>query len=412
MNIIETILQSLQSIKENKLRSFLTLLSVAIGVFSIVGVGALVSSLNNTIDGKLSELGENTFIINKMPSMQMGGDDESMWKYRNRKNIDYRQFKELKRRMKLTDEISPVIQSVGFTVQYIKDKTDPDVYLVGGDEFHFKNNNLKIETGRAVNELDNVSKSNVVVIGKDIIVKLFKNKENPLGKQVKINNQQFTVIGTLVPKGAMMGRSEDNVAIIPVTTYLKYYSSEYESLVLSIKAQSKETSNKTKDEAIGILRSIRNVKPGNDNNFEVETSESLSNQFASFTGYLVIFGVVCGIISILAAGVGIMNIMLVAVKERTKEIGIRKAVGATRRWVLLQFIVESITISVIGGVIGIILGLGFGFLLSTIMNFAFAIPYNWVIGSIVICTILGVVSGYYPARKASNLDPIDALRYE
>ncbi len=409
MNYLENIVQSLESLKQNKLRSGLTLLSVAIGVFSIISVGTLVGSLNATVSDKLDELGENTFLVTKTPSFGSGRD----WrKYRNRKNISYKQFKELKKRMTLTDQLSPIITSQGFTVQFEKYKTDPDVSMVGADEYYFNNNNLKIETGRPIVEYDITNVSEIALIGKDVAVKIFKNNETPIGKKIKIKNHQYTIVGTLEPKGATMGRSEDNLVCIPVTTFIKYYSNEDESITITLKAQSKELISKTMDETIGHLRSIRGVKPSDENDFEVATNESLSDQFSSFTDYLLYFGLICGSISILAAGVGIMNIMLVAVKERTKEIGIRKAVGAKKATILSQFIIEAITLSQIGGIIGIIVGILIGGIASVLIGFKFAIPWDWVAISITICTILGVMSGYYPAKKAANLDPIEALRYE
>lgn len=409
MNYLENIVQSLESLKQNKLRSGLTLLSVAIGVFSIISVGTLVGSLNATVNNKLDELGENTFFVTKTPSFSTGRD----WrKYHSRKNISYKQYKELKKRMTLTDQISPLITSAGFTVQFEKYKTDPDVMLIGADEYYFKNNNFKIESGRPIVEFDINNVSEIAIVGKDVLLKIFKNNENPIGKKIKIKNHQYTIAGVLEPKGATMGRSEDNLVCIPVTTFIKYYSSEDESLQLTLKAESKELLSKTMDESIGHLRSIRGVKPSDENDFELATNESLSDQFSSFTDYLFYFGFICGSISILAAGVGIMNIMLVAVKERTKEIGVRKAVGAKKGVILTQFIIEAITLSQIGGIIGIFGGIAVGGLASVAFGFTFAIPWAWVVVSVTICTILGVLSGYYPARKAANLDPIEALRYE
>lgn len=409
MNYLESIVQSLESLKQNKLRSGLTLLSVAIGVFSIISVGTLVGSLNATVNNKLDELGENTFFVTKTPNFSTGRD----WrKYHSRKNISYKQFKELKKRMTLTDQISPLITSAGFTVQFEKYKTDPDVMLVGADEYYFKNNNFKIESGRPIVEFDINNVSEIAIVGKDVLLKIFKNKENPIGKKIKIKNHQYTIAGVLEPKGATMGRSEDNLVCIPVTTFIKYYSNEDESIQLTLKAESKELLTKTMDEAIGHLRSIRGVKPSDENDFELATNESISDQFSSFTDYLFYFGFICGSISILAAGVGIMNIMLVAVKERTKEIGVRKAVGAKKGVILTQFIIEAITLSQIGGIIGIIGGIVIGGLASVAFGFTFAIPWAWVGISVTICTILGVMSGYYPAKKAANLDPIEALRYE
>lgn len=409
MNIFESILLAFDSVRVNKLRASLTLLSISIGVFAIMLAGTLITSLNETVEGELAELGENSFSITRLPKIQT----RNTWrKYRKRKPISYSQYLELKEKGTFAEEMNCQSSSGGFILEYMEKETDPDITVIGSDEGFFVMNNIGVQAGRVFTKQDIEMNRNVAVIGNDVLVELFPH-ENPLGKEVKIRNQKFTVIGVLDEKGAMMGQSQDNRVVVPVTQFLKYYAEWWEeSLDINIRAYNKAFLTRAMDEVIGYLRVIRDVKPWQENNFEITTNEALSDQFASFTVYLKIFGIVSGVIALIAAGVGIMNIMLVSVKERTKEIGIRKAVGAKRFWILMQFIIEAITLCQIGGAVGIVFGIVGANILSASLSLDLTIPVFWIVVSILICTVLGLAFGSYPAWKAAKLDPIDALRYE
>lgn len=409
MNISESIILAFDSIRVNKLRATLTLLSISIGVFAIIGAGSLVTSINTAVSSEMEAMGESAFMIFKMPVIQTG---HTWRKYRNRKPITFSQVQDLKRQLKSTDRVCAISKSEGFTLQNGNFETDPDVNLVGTDENYFIMNNLPISDGRSITVEDINFNRNVVVIGNDIVVKCFPN-EDPLGKEIKIKNQRYTVIGIQGIKGALLGQSQDNTAVIPVTQFLTYFADEWEeSLIIQVQAKNMDLLSSTMDETIGILRSIRNVKPWEENSFELETNQSITEQFEGFTGFLSYFGLFSGAIALIAAGVGIMNIMLVSVKERTREIGIRKAVGAKKHWILFQFIIETITLCQVGGFFGIILGIGASFFLGSALGIKLTLPIDWIIISITICTFLGIVSGAYPAWRAAKLDPIDALRYE
>ncbi len=323
MNFLESIKQAFDSVRVNKLRAGLTLLSISIGVFAIIISISLVRSIDNTVEKQLEELGENSFYIYKMPKMVMNGGH---WrKYARRKSITYSDALQLKREMKLTPYISAYGVGTGNTVRYDNNETNANVNLFGVDADYFTVNNISIDEGRPIsaNEVDFNRK--VCLIGNDVKVILFPNI-NPIGKKIKIKNQFYTIIGTLTAKGAIFGQSQDNQVVIPVTQFLQYFSEENEeSLILSFKALGKDAMESTMDEAIGLMRSIRNLKPWEENSFEIETNESIGEQFAGLTGYLSAFGLICGLIAIIAAGVGIMNIMLVTVKERTREIGVLKS---------------------------------------------------------------------------------------
>ena len=410
MNIKESIFLALDSIRVNKLRASLTLLSISIGVFAIIGAGTLVESFNKTVTGEMAALGENAFMVKRMPSIQLGG--HTWRKYRKRKPLNYSLYKDFRQRLSPQNLVCATSQSSAHIVKYEARETNPDVTLIGTDENYFYIQNASIATGRGFLKDDIEFNRNIAVIGQDIVDALFSNR-NPLDKEITINNHKFRVVGILEEKGAIMGQSQDNKVVIPLTQVLKYYAHRWEeSLDIQIKAPDRESLDDAVDESIGIMRSLRDVKPWEDNSFEIETNESISKQFSSLTQYLSLFGFVSGFIALVAAGIGIMNIMLVSVKERTREIGIRKAVGAKSRWILWQFIIETITLSQVGGLIGISIGLFGAYIFGNVMNFTTVFPVTWVIISIIICTILGIVSGAYPAWKASKLDPIDALRYE
>jgi len=409
MDFTESIYQAIDSIRTNKLRTFLTLLSIAIGVFALIVAGTLINSFEKAVLAQLEEIGETTFWIQRLPSIQTG---HTWHKYRQRKPITYRQYKELVRMTNSTPWISAHSYTFGMTINAGNLSTDPDVYVAGADSNFFITNSIDVEFGRTFIEEDIDYNRNVAIIGNDIVVKIFPNV-NPLGKEISIKNQKYTVIGILKTRGALLGQSKDNMVIIPITNFLKYFASPWEeSLQITVKAISKEMLQATMDEVIGNMRVIRNVKPWEANTFELETNETISQQFGSFVNFLSIFGFISGGFALVAAGVGIMNIMLVAVKERTREIGIRKAVGARRRWILWQFILEAITLSQIGGLFGIIFGVLGGYLLGNAIKLPLFFPVPWVVLSIIVCTILGIAFGTYPAYRAANLDPIEALRYE
>lgn len=410
MKIYDGLKIALESVTVNKLKAGLTLLSISIGVFAIIAFGAIIDSLNNAVTGEMAALGENSFAVSRMPSITFGG---SSWrKYRKRKPITYSQAKEFKDRMMLSSVVSIHSSAGGKIVKHGNLETDPDVSLIGCDADYFITNNVQVETGRAFSDADIEFNKRVAIIGLDVQKEIFPGLD-PVGSDMVLGNQSYTVIGVLKEKGAMLGNSQDNQVIVPISDFLKHFAQRWEeSVQITVRAVNNEMLDATIDEAIGHLRVLRDVQPWEDNSFELSTNESLSDQFSSLTKYLQYLGLVIGIFSLIAAGIGIMNIMLVSVKERTREIGVRKAVGAKRNWILFQFVVESVTLCQLGGLFGIILGIGAAWMFSANFGFAMQVPVPWIIVSIVFCTIIGVFFGAYPAWKAAQLDPIEALRYE
>jgi putative ABC transport system permease protein len=407
--ILDTIRQSFDSIRSQKLRAFFTLLSITIGVFAIMFSGSLVNTINQTVSNQIESLGQNVFYIFRVPQMSMGHD---WWKYKKRPKITLKQYNELGEKMGPEILVSGFAKSMGFMVKANNLESDPNVVMCGVDANYFLTSNYDVDKGRALIPADIEFNKNFVLIGNDIIVKVFP-KSNPIGKQIRINNRPFTVIGTLKKKGSMFGQSQDNLVLLPISYYINYYSSEWEQdLAVFIKAPNRFELTSVIDEAVGNMRVIRNLKPWQENNFEVETNESITEQFAGFTGFLSYFGFFCGLIALIAAGVGITNIMLITVKERTREIGIRKAVGAKKRWIVFHFISETIVLTLLGGTIGIVLGVVVGGLLGVLLGLSFTVSVKWVLLGFGISILLGLISGVYPAYRAASLDPVEALRYE
>ncbi len=405
----ESLRMALQAIRDNKLRSILTLLGITIGVFSVIGVMTAIQTLESSINSGLNVFGSNTFNIQKYPAIQMGGHTRN--KYRNRKNLTYRQFEELKDRATLPLLVSASAGTGGRSIKY-KDKTGKsNLYVAGGDAWTLRLFNTFLGDGRNLTEQDVDFSRRVAVLGMDVVDQLFPF-EDPLGKTFTIDGIGYTVVGVAERKGEMFGQSQDNYLLIPITTYLNKYGSRWTSLDFSIESPTSELYDETREEVIGLLRVIRKVPPGVENDFEVTSNEELIATFGNFTRGVKLFAVAISTIALLVAGIGIMNIMLVSVSERIKEIGIRKAIGAKRRDILFQFLAEAIFLSEIGGIAGVILGILGGNLVSMAFNIPAVIPLDWALIGLLVCSLIGIGFGSYPAWRASKLDPIESLRFE
>lgn len=400
---------TLEAIRQNKLRAILTLLGISIGVFSVIGVMTAIRTLETSIESGLNVFGTNTFMINKTPAIQFGPGNRS--KYRNRKNIDYQQYELLKERAKLPILVSVVDGTQERAVRYKDKLVNQTVEINGGDENALRTINTFIEDGRSLTQDDIRFSRSVCILGMDVVDRLFPF-EDPLGKVIQIKGLNYTVVGTVQRKGELFGGSQDNFILIPITNYLQKFSDNRTSLGITIEAASAEDYDKTQDEAIGIMRAIRKVSPEKDNDFEITSNTELIETFGSFTGGVKIFAFAVSAIALLVAGIGIMNIMLVSVTERIKEIGIRKAIGATRGHILTQFLTEAVILSQFGGIVGVILGIAAGNLVAVFMNVSAVIPVDWAIYGLLVCSVIGIGFGSYPAWRAANLDPIESLRYE
>jgi putative ABC transport system permease protein len=298
----------------------------------------------------------------------------------------------------------------GIEVRWRNRKTDPNIAVAGETPDGLPTNQWEVDLGRGIAQSDLDLTRKVVVLGSELVKTLFPASYNPVGETVSLGGVRYTVIGTLKPQGGLFG-NQDRYFIIPITTFFERFGKN-RSIHIMVQAPSRETFDAVQDEVIGILRALRDVPPGEDNDFAIFSNESLIRQFNETTYYVRIGTLAIAAVALIASGIGIMNIMLVSVTERTREIGIRKAVGATRRSIVSQFLSEAVVISLFGGLIGILLGLAAGNVLAFALEISPVVQVGWIVTGIAACGLIGITFGTYPAWKASNLDPIDALRYE
>lgn len=406
MNFRESGFMALESIRANKVRAFLTILGIIIGVWAVIGVQTIISGLNSTVNKQLSEIGAGTFYIQKHPAIHTGDFE----KYRNRKDITLKQVNAVKNKADLISIVSPTTYTFGNTVKYYEKKTNPDVFAYGGNEFWQLASGYFVKEGRFVTASDVQRRANVCVLGLSVVEKLFPF-EKAVGKEIRLEGQRLQVTGVFEEEGKTFGQDQDNIIFIPVTTFEKIFGKKRE-LQLAIKTKKPELLDESMDQVIGILRTERKVPPGKPNDFEIITRESLMETWANLTRYVFLGAIVIAGMSLLVGGIGIMNIMLVSVTERTREIGIRKAIGASRLEILWQFITEAIILSGVGGVIGIIFGISSGIIFDLAVGWPTTIPVIAATVGFVFSSAVGLFFGIYPAVKASQLHPIEALRYE
>lgn len=409
MLLSEIIRIALNAIRANKLRSVLTLLGIVVGVFSIIGVMTAVRVLQNSIEGGLSNLGSSTFQIQKFPVM---ASRREWMKARQRKDLLYDQGLKLKERMTLAQYVALEAWDQGNVIQYSGAKTNPNVSVAGEEPEGLPTNNWIIKEGRGLNDNDLRYAANVAILAPDVVKKIFPRGDlDAIGKEIRIGANRYRVIGTFEPKGASFGGDSDNFVVIPLTAFFESFG-RYRDMHIMIKAKDATVYDDCLEEARFNLRTIRGVAPAEPDDFSVFSNDTLISTFNEFTFYVKLGIGFISFISLVAAGVGIMNIMLVSVTERTKEIGIRKAIGAQKRNILSQFITEAIVLCQVGGLVGILLGVLGGNFVALLMGVPPTIPWDWAFIGFALCAFIGVVFGVYPAWKAANLDPIDALRYE
>lgn len=409
MQILESIKLAYYSIIGSKLRSFLTLTGIAVGLFSIIIVMTAISAIQQNIEDVFNSIGTNNFFIQKYPPFQAGGP-HALRQYRNRKDLTVEEGIKLKEMTQLPVAVGIALNISGKVLRFEKQKTNPDVIISGTNADYFVALDMEISEGRIYSKSDEELSKPVAVLGADVAEKLFQNID-PIGQIIKIDKFNFQVIGVFKKRGSVLGRSQDNFVCIPLPLFQKYFGEERSAFFL-IMAKNKDLLEQTKEEVIGALRKIRKVDPSQENDFEIVTNDQLIEQFNDLTKYFKLGAGVIAFIAIIAAGIGIMNIMLVSVTERTREIGIRKAVGAKRKTILTQFVIEATALSWIGGLIGIFFGLIGGNIVAIQLGVPVYLPVEWIIIGLIITTIVGIVFGVYPAMKAANLDPIEALRYE
>ncbi len=403
----EGLLISFNAIKANKIRSILTTLGIVIGITSVVLMSTAINGINNAYQTGMSSLGSDNLYIDKW---EWFNNDKPWWELRNRRNItmkDYEQFKEL---AKLPIAVSPDT----WTAQNVKYKnvTAEAIVVRGTTHEYIKTSDLIFSEGRFFNELESNAGRNVAVLGSQIAKNLFKNL-NPIGEEIKIKGHKFVVVGVLAEQGSwLMGEfNPDKQILIPIQNIFKYFTNENnKTITITVRAKNSQMLQSTKEEAIGIMRKIRGLKYYEEDDFSINQQEGLINNINQTVGIIQIAGLFITGLSLFVGAVGIMNIMFVSVKERTREIGIRKAIGAKKRTILGQFIMESAIICLIGGLIGLFLAI----LLSKAVNqfLPTSVQVETIILAITISVITGVISGFAPAYTAAKLDPVEALRYE
>ncbi len=406
----ESLTMAFGAITAHKLRSALTLLGVLVGVFSIILVMTAMRVMQSNIERELSALGSETFMIKKWPNSYFGfsGDLEKYWR---RKNITMKTAKKLdeKTTLPLNIGLESSVWSGEIKTRY---KTSaPTVKLYGETPGSFPAHNWTLGEGRLILDADVDGARKVCVLGHGLAMNIFPNS-SPIGEQVKIDGIDYDIVGVLESKGSALGGDQDNFIVVPLTTVLNRYGRWNRSLGILVQARDRASYETTVEEVRGAMRAIRKVPPGKEDDFEIESNDSIIEQFKNFTRSVRIGVMVVSSIALLAAGIGIMNIMLVSVTERTREIGIRRAIGAKKRNIMVQFIMEAVTLCEVGGAVGVVFGILGGNLLAVLLKLPPAVPMDWVIIGLAMCSVVGIVFGTYPAWKAANLDPIDSLRYE
>jgi len=424
MQIQESFKMAINAIRVNKLRSSLTLLGISVGVFSIIGVMTAMGVLQNAIEHGLSDLGTNTFQIQKFP---IGNFNNDRSKFRNRKDITLDEGEIFIARMTQAKYVGLESWFGIKQVFHNGDKTNPNVSMVGETVEGFPTNNWTIKDGRAFTNQEVEYGDFVCVLGNGVVEKLFE-RGSPIGEEIRVDGNNYKVIGTIESKGSFLGGNQDNYIAIPITTAMALYGKQ-RSINIMVQTRDQESYNDVIELSTSILRTIRHVPPGADDDFAIFSNDTLIKQFNDITFMVKIgtIGIAC--IALLAAGIGIMNIMLVSVTERTKEIGIRKALGATKANVLSQFLSESVVFSQIGGTIGIITGSLLGNIVAVLTSAPPILPWDSTVAilstpfmnfsalglnivALIFCSFIGIIFGVYPAWKAANLDPIESLRYE
>jgi putative ABC transport system permease protein len=411
----ENIKIALDSIKGQLLRTILTILIIAIGIMALVGILSGVSALENTISSDFSSMGSNTFNLRRYESeirIQTGRN-----RARERKKINpvitYRNVKDFQDNY----NIPFTKTSISFTgtrageIKTESEKTDPEVTVLGANENFLENSGLEVEAGRGFNVFDITNNNAVCVIGSDLVKALFDDV-NPLNKTISVRGSKFKVIGYLKEKGATFGNNQDLRVIIPIQKARSIFTNPFINYSLSVKVDKNEMLVGAQNDAIAAFRNIRGLSPVEKNDFGISRSDDLINRIGSISKYLYVAAWVISLITIFGSTIALMNIMLVSVSERTREIGVRKALGAKRKTIAFQFFMETVIIGQLGGILGIILGILIGWGISKAFDLDFSTPWLAMIWATSIAFIVAVVSGVYPATKASKLDPIESLRYE
>ncbi len=401
---------SMKAIMSNRVRAVLTMCIIAFGIMALVGILTAIDAIKSSLTSQFTMMGANSFTItSRGMNIQIGS---SRHRARNYSRISYREALEFKNRFTEAAWVSISFNATGLsTVKYGSEETNPNVSLTGVDENYLSVSGYEIETGRGFTEDDIILNRRAVLLGADIVRLIFPGNLDPLGKEVTVAGLKLQVVGILKSKGAS-AMSGDNVCFMPVSAARQYFSRPNMTFSITVMPVNPVNLDMMASEAEGLFRVVRNLSPRDESDFNISKSDTILNLLLENIRYVTLAATLIGIVTLFGAAVGLMNIMLVSVTERTREIGVRKAIGAKPATIKYQFLFESIMIGQLGGFFGIVLGIMIGNLVSSLLSSSFIIPWLWVFTGIVVCFIVGVVSGYAPAVKAANIDPIEALRYE
>jgi len=410
--LFDNIRMALESIKTQKLRAGITLMIIAFGIMALVGTLTVVKGIDNNFSSSLASLGSNKFTFKRFQN-ELFQRRHGRRKVKLNPPITYRQSVSFKNKFNTPDNIVSLYfyAANNISVKNFDKKSDPKYKILGVDENFITINNDKIEKGKAFHPKDIQNNKYFAIVGKDLKDELFPNT-SVIGKEIIIKGNRFKIIGLLKPKGSTFAGSRNSDIYIPLNLARSIFSSPNINYNVSVSVKNKSAYEASIAKAIGLMRNIRKLRPGQPDNFGINRSDELEKELKNVSKYLTYFAFIVGLITILGSSIALMNIMLVSVTERTREIGIRKALGASSFLVLVQFFVETFVITFLGGFVGILLGLMMGFGISKLFKMPFSMPWNAIGASIFIIFVVAFISGLYPAYKAAKLDPIEALRYE
>ncbi len=409
--VVENIRIAFQSIRGNLLRSILTILIIAVGISALVGILTAIDSVKNSITAEFTRLGANTFSIqNRGMRVQIGNQ---RYRSKNYSYIDYFQAKAFREEYRFPATVSiSVVATQTATVKYGSKKSNPNVIVRGVDENYLQTAGYDLERGRNLSYQEAFNGNNVALIGSGLITKLFPKDTDPIGKLISIGSGKYQVIGVLQVKGSGFGESGDRLVLLSFTNVRQYFSRPQMNFRISVKPSSPQLLDPAIGEAEAIFRNVRGLSALDESDFNIEKSDNLVNLLLDNIKYVTLAATIIGLITLMGAAIGLMNILLVTVAERTREIGIRKAIGANSKTIRQQFLIESVVIGQLGGLLGIALGILAGNGVSALIGSSFIVPWHWIIAGVSLCLLVSFAAGVIPAVKAAKLDPIEALRYE
>ncbi len=402
---------SMSSILATKLRSTLTIAIIALGIMALVGILTAIDAIKGSISNEFAMMGANTFsIVSRGMHVNING---SRYRTKNHQHINIHQVKEFKERFSFPTYMSVSVWATGAsTIKYKSIKTNPNIGVRGIDEGYIKTAGIEIGRGRNLSSTEVLDARNVALIGDEVARKLFLKNEDPIDKVITVGGGKYRVVGVMKSKGSGFGGGPDRSVMIPFTNVAVYFPRPNMDYSINIQPRDPKLLDHAISEAEGVFRIVRNLSAADESDFNIETSDNLAKLLIDNMKFVSIAATIIGIITLIGAAVGLMNIMLVAVAERTREIGTRKAIGARSATIKQQFLFEAILICQLGGLLGVILGILIGNLVSMMTDSPFIIPWGWIFGGLGLSLVVGLASGYFPAVKASRLDPIEALRYE